>query len=84
MCLRMQSLKECLRVRLRVLNGRVRHLRVCIKECGGVLKSAWERVRILRLRARERVRLRAHGRVRLRVRGRVRRLRVCVRACGSA
>ena len=50
------------------VHGRVRHLRVCVRECGSVLKSAWERVRI-RVRARERVCLRVHGRVRLRVRG---------------
>ena len=62
---------------------------VYVRECGSVLKSAWEFVRIIRVRARERmcliksVRVRVHGRVRLRVRGRVR-LRVCVRACGSA
>ena len=46
-----------------------------MREFGSVLlKSAWERVRIIRVRARERVCLRVHGRVRL---------RVCVRECGS-
>ena len=64
-------MRVCVSARVRV-HGRVR-LRVYVRECGSVLKSAWERVR-MRVRAPERVCLRVHGRVRL---------RVCERECGS-